>query len=350
MMPRADLDDIVEQLAPDWGLLRGADILVTGGTGFFGVWLISALLHASRSCGLGLRIHVMARRPAEFVRRAPEFGDTPGLSFHSGDIRNFTLPEGTEVSHIIHTATAASAALNDSDPAEMAHVAAEGTRNVLELARQRNVARVLFTSSGAVYGRNPPEITHVREDQMGVTDPLAVRNAYAEGKRMAELYCAAFWERHHVPVTIARCFAFVGPYLPLDAHYAIGNFIRDALRGAPIIVQSDGTSRRSYLYASDLVVWLLKVLLRGEPARAYNVGSDVDLSVGDLARLVGKLRNTPVEVRGVRDPTRPIDSYVPAIDRIRTELGGVQQVDLLESIRRTMNWYERVAAHQQARR
>ncbi|HEY5958902.1 MAG TPA: NAD(P)-dependent oxidoreductase, partial [Polyangiaceae bacterium] len=324
-LPREDLDSIVSGLGEKWSRLRGADVLVTGGTGFFGVWLVSALLHANTSLGLGLRVHVMARRPEQFLDRAPEYQHESqalgALRLIRADIRNIHLPNDTRLTHVVHAATAASAALNDSDPIEMASVAAEGTRQVLELARQHGVERMLLTSSGAVYGRNAPSVTHVSEDQMGVVDPLLLRNAYTEGKRLAELYCAAYAEKRGLAVTIARCFAFVGPYLPLDAHFAIGNFMRDALQGKPIIVQSDGSSRRSYLYATDLVLWLLTLLLDGVSGRAYNVGSEHDVSVGELARLIGEQCGTPVEVRGKPDPTRPIDAYVPCTRRIREELG-----------------------------
>ncbi len=345
LMPIADLDAIVESVGDQLSRLHGADVLVTGGTGFFGVWLVSALLRANQTLDLGLRVHVMSRRPEVYLTRAPEFRDAPGLHLVAADIRSFRPSADLRITHVIHAATAASAALNDSDPIEMAHVASEGTRQVLALARELHAERVLFTSSGAVYGKNPPEVTHVREEQLGIVDPLVVGNAYAEGKRLAEFYCTAYREKYQLPVVIARCFAFVGPYLPLDVHFAIGNFMRDALRGEPIIVQSDGSPRRSYLYASDLVTWLLQILLRGEPGRAYNVGSDQDISVGDLARLVGEQRGVPVEIRGKRDPSRPVESYVPSTERIRRELGVARLVDLQESVRRTMAWYEQEESH-----
>jgi dTDP-glucose 4,6-dehydratase len=338
-LPIEDLNAIVRNLDDQWHHFRNADILITGGTGFFGVWIVSALLHANDSLGLGLRVHVMARNPEQFLVRAPEFRGTPGLHLVAADIREFRPTSGQRITHIVHAATTASAELNDNDPAEMANVAAEGTRQILMAARDLGVAHMLFTSSGAVYGINPPEVTHVGEDQMGIVDPLMVRNAYAEGKRMAELYCASYFEKQQLPVVIARCFAFVGPYLPLDAHFAVGNFMRDAMRGEPIIVQSDGSSRRSYLYATDLASWLLRLLVCGAPGRAYNVGSERDVSVRELAMLVGAQSGVPVEIRGKKDPSRPVQSYVPSTERIRNELGVAELVGLEESVRRTMSWY-----------
>lgn len=337
-LPIEELEEVVKHLGDGWEALRDADVLVTGGTGFFGVWLISALLHADKTLGLGLRVHLASRRPEEFFRRIPEYRDAENIRLIPADTRTLALDSNVRITHIIHAATSASASLNEADPAEMAHIAAEGTRRVLEIAKQKSVSRVLFTSSGAVYGTLAPEVTHVREEQMGLVDPLSVRNAYCEGKRLAEFYCAAYHEKHQVPVVIARCFAFVGPFLPLDIHFAIGNFILNALRGEPIIVQGDGSPYRSYLYASDLAWWLLQLLLKGQPGRAYNVGSARDLSVGALARLIGEECGVPVEVRGTRVPGKPAARYVPSVDRIRHELGVYESVGLAEAVRRTMAW------------
>jgi dTDP-glucose 4,6-dehydratase len=287
-------------------------------------------------------VHVAARRPEEFFRRAPEFRQTSQVRLLAGDTRELQLDDAQRITHIVHAATAASASLNDSDPVEMAHVAAEGTRAVLALARKKRVERVLFTSSGAIYGKLPPDVTHVREDQMGVMDPLLTRNAYGEAKRLAELYCAGYVEKYGTPVVLARCFAFVGPYLPLDAHFAIGNFMLNALRRQPITVRSDGSPIRSYLYASDLAHWLLTLLVSGTPGRAYNVGSEYGISVGDLAKLVGQLRGVPVEILGKMDPDRLRDRYLPSTERIRSELGLRESVSLEQALSRTMAWYERM--------
>lgn len=340
-MPVEDLDAIVFGLGERWGSLRRADVLVTGGTGFFGVWLVSALLHANERLGLAMRVHVLARRPEAYLERVPEYRDADGLHLIASDARTFRPAAGLCISHLVHAATPASLALIQSDPAEMAHVSAEGTRNLLSVARQVGVDRFLFTSSGAVYGMVPPEVSHVGEEQMGVLDPLVVGNAYAEGKRLAELYCASYCDKHGLNVGIARCFAFVGPYLPLNTHFAVGNFIENAIRGEPIIVHSDGSPRRSYLYVTDLVTWLLTILLEGARGRAYNVGSEHDVSVGELARIVGAQRGVPVEVRGTPVAGLGIDRYVPSTARARTELQLSETVALGEAIRRTASWCER---------
>jgi dTDP-glucose 4,6-dehydratase len=231
----------------------------------------------------------------------------------------------------------------------MFDVCVEGTRRMLALAQEKRASRFLFTSSGAVYGRQPPELTHVSEDFCGGPDPLNVGSAYAEGKRAAELLCAIAARSSAsggpgLHVSIARCFTFVGPHLPLDVHFAIGNFIRDCVANEPIRIGGDGTPFRSYLYAADLVEWLFTILLCGESGRAYNVGSEEAVSIRQLADRVADVAVTVWPDRGRPEvlmakqpqPGQPSSRYVPNCRRAREELGLVPATSLDESIRLTM--------------
>ena len=202
-------------------------------------------------------------------------------------------------------------------------------------------ARALLTSSGAVYGGQPPELTHVPEDYAGAPNTMSPQSAYGEGKRMAEHLGSLWSQRFGLEVAVARGFAFVGPYLPLDIHYAVGNFIRDGLHGGPILVQGDGTPCRSYLYAADLAVWLWTILLQGQSCRSYNVGSEEVVSIAELAHAVADCFDPRPQVRIVQTPMpgKPAERYVPTTLRARTELSLRQTIGLRSSIQRTIEFY-----------
>lgn len=349
-----DLDELLDLLptAP-WEALRGANIFVTGGTGFFGRWLLESFVHANTRLGLNARLTTLTRDPAGFRARAPSLAGQPSLRFVAGDVRAFDLAgvrgqlpagEADSFDFVIHAATDASAQLNTEDPLRMADTIADGTRRALEFARAAGARRFLFTSSGAVYGPQPPDVTHLEETHPGAPDPFALSSAYGEAKRYAELLCACFHRQHGLETLIARAFAFVGPYLPLDAHFAVGNFLADGLRGGPIRVAGDGTAMRSYLYASELAAALWTILLNGQPGRPYNVGSEEAVCIRELAETVARAFDPApaVEIARAAQPGAPVARYVPAVERLREELGFRPRIDLAEAIARTKRWHERI--------
>ena len=339
-LPPEDLAHVLTHTRELWAEARGKSFFITGGTGFFGMWLLESFTHINDALGLRMSATVLTRDPAAFALKAPHLASRADLNFIAGDVRTFAFPAG-RFDYVIHAATEASAKLNDEAPHEMLDAILGGTRRVLDFAAQCGVKKLLLTSSGAVYGKQPSEITHVSEDYLGAPDPLLPGSAYGEGKRVSEHMCAVHDRQHRYQAKIARCFAFVGPHLPLDTHFAIGNFIRDAMRGGPINLVGDGTPYRSYLYASDLAVWLWTILFRGQASRAYNVGSDRALTIGELAGVVRQemKQNVGVEIERVAVPGRPGSRYVPAIARARGELGLRVWTHLDEAIRKTAAWH-----------
>jgi dTDP-glucose 4,6-dehydratase len=196
-----------------------------------------------------------------------------------------------------------------------------GTQRTLDFSTASGAKRFLFVSSGAVYGKQPADITHVSETYAGAPDPMDPNSAYGEGKRVGELLCSMAHQEHGLETTVARCFAFVGPHLPLDAHFAIGNFIRDAMRGELIKI-NNGTPYRSYLYAADLAIWLWTILFKGESCQPYNVGSDQEITIADLAQTVASaLGGSVLAATSTPNVTSSPSRYVPSVVRARSELG-----------------------------
>lgn len=335
-----DLADIRTRVGNLWESLRNETIFITGGTGLFGRWLLESLMHANRELKLNLSVTVLTRDERAFKAKAPHLALDPAIDFHRGDVRDFDFPQ-KHYSCIIHGATtSADETFRGEDPLRKFDTLVSGTRHALDFAAQCKVKRFLMLSSGVAYGAPPAGLDLIPEDYYGAPDTTDVDSALGQAKRTAEFLCACYAQKHGWEYSIARCFSFVGPFLPLDIHYAVGNFIGQALFEKEITVTGDGSPVRSYLYMADLAVWLLTLLLRGRNGHIYNVGSDHAIGIGDLAHLVrdvvspGKTVNIlGLENQCVGNPIR--NRYVPDIDKARKDMGLVGWTSLSEAIRRT---------------
>jgi len=343
LLPASDLASISASPRVPWRELDGARLFVTGATGFWGAWLLESFVHARREHDLDACLTFLSRDPEAFLALRPHLASCKYLQGVRGDVRDFELPS-EPFSHVIHAATPASAAFNEASPLAMFSTIVDGTRRILDLCQKCGARRLLLASSGAIYGPQPPDVTHVEEDFAGSPRLDDAKSAYAQGKRASEWLALAHAQslQPDLEVVIARGWAFVGPLLPLDAHFAIGNFLRDALRGTQIRIAGDGTAWRSYLYASEMAEWLWAMLGRGEAGRAYNLGSQDGRPLREVAeavaRVAGELdgRARQVLVAGKPDLSRPVSRYVPSTRRAREELGLQQQVSLEEGVRRTL--------------
>ncbi len=331
-----DLNHILDHTRELWDELRGQRLFITGGTGFFGCWLLESFLWANDRLKLNCQATILTRSPDAFKIKVPHLALNKAITLLEGDIRNFNFPSGM-FSHVIHAATESSTKLNSENPLLMLDTIVNGTRHSLDFSIKCGASKYLLTSSGAIYGKQPPELTHIPEEYTGASDPLDPHSAYGEGKRLAEHLCALYATSSFEP-KIARCFAFVGPYLPLDVHFAIGNFIRDGIKGGPIIIKGDGKPYRSYLYAADLAIWLWTILMRGQTLRPYNVGSDESFSIAEVAGQVADCfpSRIEVEIREIANQIRVAERYVPDIQRGRTELNLQVLIGLRDGIQRSL--------------
>ena len=332
----ADLDHVLTHTSDVWRNLQGSRLFVTGGTGFFGCWLLESFVWACDSLQLDATMTVLTRSPEAFRAKTPHLADHPAIRLLRGDVRSFEYPAG-RFTHIIHAASDATPDLCRERPLLVLDTLVDGTRRVLDFAVTAGARRFLLISSGAVYGFQPPHVKVLRETWSGAPDPNAPVSVYGEGKRMAELLCSLYHQAHGMDCLIARCFAFVGPYLPLDAHFAIGNFLNDHIHGRPIHVKGDGTPVRSYMYAADLAVWLWTILVKGENGKPYNVGSELEVTIGQTAATVASVLQSPWPLHMGRPPVpgTPIQRYVPSTARAQNELNLRERIPLQEAISRT---------------
>jgi dTDP-glucose 4,6-dehydratase len=329
-----ELAQMVASHAPLFEALRGATVLITGATGWFGVWLLDTLCAADQILDLGLAITAVSREPRRFLQRFPEFVAEPRIKWVKADVRNLSFTG--HFSHVIHGAADNSVGPGAEALRALFETLVDGTRRVIDAAGPR-CKSLLIISSGAVYGPAREGQERFRETEAAGPDPSLLKNTYAEGKRAAE-QLGAIAAAGGIPVRVARCFAFVGPHMPVDRHFAIGNFIADAVAGRVIRVTSDGRPVRSYLYMTDLIAALLSVLCSGTAGRAYNVGSEAGTSIEELAHAVNRVvGGCGVQIGGA--PSDPADRYLPDTTRLRQELGFTASVVLDEAIARTAAWY-----------
>jgi len=317
-----------------------ARIFMTGGTGYLGKWMIEFFYYARKRAKLDFELVLLSRNIQAFSRQYPELSGESWFSYVAGDIRGFSFPEGT-LTHVIHAATDVVATVS---PLETFEVTTLGTRRILEFAKDRGVSDVLIVSSGAVYGEGPDGVDRMSESFLGQVDVQSSRAAYGLGKLTSEWLGNIYTQQDGLNCKTARMFAQVGPHLDLDSCFAIGNFIRNILDKQNLIIEGDGMPIRSYMYGTDLIVWLLRIWIKGKPGGAYNVGSEEAIALRDLADLVvsiGSADFLQINVLGRSVTGSAPNHYLPDTTLAQRELGLSITVPLKEAIKRTINWHRR---------
>ncbi|HOI73827.1 MAG TPA: NAD(P)-dependent oxidoreductase [Syntrophales bacterium] len=334
-----DLDHVLERTRDLWEELRGGRIFITGGTGFFGCWLLESLLWANRELGLKARAVVLTRDPGRFAKKAPHLAGDPAVRLLTGDMGRFRFPRGP-FTHLIHAAVYQEPEGGKIRPRRMADEMIRATNRVLDFCMEAGVRKMLLVSTGAVYGPPPAGMDRVPEDFTGSRDPASGEDAYHHVRRIMETLTVLRAEECGFEAKVARCFSFIGPYLPLDGRFAAGDFIRDALAGRTVVVKGDGKAVRSYLYAADLAVWLWTILFRGVSGRPYNVGSERAVTIRQIARAVSRQHAPPLKVTVLGKETRGVapGRYVPDTSKASSELGLGQEINLHSAIGKTMLW------------
>jgi dTDP-glucose 4,6-dehydratase len=288
MLTVRDLDHVFNHV--DWEELRNQNIFITGGTGWFGRWMVETLLYANSKLGLNCHIVVLTS--------SKRLSTDQNVSFWHGDINNTEFPKG-EFSYVIH-------------------LVPFGTGRILNFAKTHGTKKFLFTSSGAVY-----KLVLDEYSQKKINDECICR----------ELSCS-------MEVKITRCFSFVGPYMPLDKNFAIGNFIGSAIKDKKVFIRNaNNTPWRSYLYMADLAIWLWKILFKGNPEICYNVGGETEYTIKDVGEMVASMANVPIKYDYIYKPQ--YDDYIPYVKHTMETLGVKEWIPLDDAIARTLEFYRK---------
>jgi nucleoside-diphosphate-sugar epimerase len=332
-LPARDLAEVTERVGASWSALAGGHVLVTGAAGFVGSWMVESLLHASDELSLNVGVTALVRNGASFRGRFPHLIASPALQVLETDVRSFHAP--VPPTHIVHAASATSPTRPDFNPDDIIETIENGTRRVLDVARESATRRMLVISSGSVYDRKQRGPARIDEEHVTLEMGSTLAERFGVAKRNAERTATAT----ELDACIARIFAVHGPRLPLDGQFAVGQFLADALAGRAIKMSGDGSPVRTYLYAADMAAWCWTLLLRGSPRRAYNVGAEREHTIADAAEHVSRLpaKGLKVERGFAATPLHP-DRFVPDTSRARDELGLEAWTGFEDGLARTWTW------------
>lgn len=334
-----DLEQIMEGGFP-WEAFKNQTVLVTGATGLIGSQLVRALACANRLKQAKIRILALVRNKEKAEKVFGELLKRGDVAVTDGDV-NGTIDIGEAVDYIIHGASATSSKYFVTNPVETIFTAVDGTRHVLDTAKEKQIKGMVYLSSLEVYGTPEKDSGRITETDYGYIDPLSVRSSYSEGKRMVECLCASYAKEYGIPVKIVRLSQTFGPGVAYDDGRVFAEFARCAAEGRNIVLHTQGNTVRSYCYTKDAVSAILTVLAKGAAGEAYNVTNmDTAVSIREMAELVcGTLGDGRIQT--VIDIPKDIESFgynpemVIKLDSTKLEsLGWKATVGLEEMYRR----------------
>ena len=323
-------EDVRAILARDlpWKALSGRRVVITGAAGFLGGYLIRTLLALHRASKVEVPLQIVAPvRDLDRARvRLADCAADPQLTLMRWDLNEITVPELGDVHYVIHNASQASPKYYGADPMGTMLPNTVGTAALLEALRRGSDPKgLLFVSSSEIYGAVSSG-EGLREQDYGIVDPMGLRACYAESKRAGEALCVAFHHQHRIPTWVVRPFHTYGPGLAADDGRVFSDFAYNVARNEHIVMNSDGSARRAFCYASDAVAGFFTVMLRGEAAQAYNVANEAaELSVMEFAEMLVGLfpeKALQVERRVAVDPAgylrSTVNRIVPDTSRLRS--------------------------------
>jgi nucleoside-diphosphate-sugar epimerase len=335
-LPQSDLDEILMKCQGLWDSIRGSKILILGGTGFVGTWILGGLQNANRALSLDMKITVVTRNELR-ARARFKSEDLIGLEFIERDLKTSTNLKSGFFDFAIHAATPSVPQDGFLDTAQVINSTTRGIDLIgQDLLTKNPQLRFVHTSSGAVYGSTNKNHLKYFETEVQLGDRN--RTDYGNLKLLAERSALRYFAEKPNQVANPRLFTFLGPHLALDQHFAVGNFLQNGLSGNSIEIKGNPNSLRSYMYPTDLVSWLLNVMVRPNSG-ALNIGSEVQVSMLDLARAISELTSKTV-IKKLK-PESDINCYWPSTLNFQQYYGLSENITLLDGLERWIIWLEK---------
>lgn len=298
---REDMEFILSDCNIPWENLQNKTVLISGISGFLPAYMAEAMLYLNQYQGANIRIIGLVRNLEKARNRFREYLENDHFFLYQQDVSEVWHTQES-IDYIIHAASNASPLLYGKDPVGTILPNVFGTKYLLDLGCEKGVESFLYFSSGEIYGELPSRSYPVDEMYRGKVDTLAPRSCYAEGKRMGETLCAAYYRQYAVPVKIIRIAHTYGPGVSLNDGRSFADFIDDILAGRDIVLNSDGSGSRPFLYLADAARAFFTVMLKGKNGEAYNVGHPQDVTIRDLAeRLVNMYPEKHLRVRFAKE-------------------------------------------------
>ena len=333
-----DIQNIIDDIKEFSGVLANKRVLIAGGKGFLGTYFVKVLTSLNQILKKPTKIIVVDNLITAKDKKNLEDSN---VKFIEKDISKKFALQG-KLHFIIHTASIASPPIYRKFPLKTIDVNYNGTRNLLELAKEKKIQSMLFLSSSEIYG--DPTVIPTPESYWGYVSSTGPRACYDESKRLAETICVLYNQQYEIPIKIVRPFNVYGPYLNLDDGRIIPDFMKNAIKNSQIIIHSDGSPTRSFCYVTDAIRAFFRVLLLAPNGSICNVGNDEEISVKEVAECIKKILNKHIKIKIEKstDQNYTVDSpkrRCPDLSNIKKLVRYVPQVKFENGVERLYRWY-----------
>jgi dTDP-glucose 4,6-dehydratase len=328
-----DLEQIMDYSNSSLLALHEGNILVSGASGFVGTWITSALIFANKKLGLNVQVTAIVRDREKMLSRLHEAPNNLKI-LEIDYLRESSIDLKPNFTHIIQSTTPSMPGSGSLDQENVSQVSYRSNAALLNLAKNHKTPPTFcHLSSGAVYG-SPEQIVGPIEERIPSEDNSSL-SEYAFIKKSLERDVEDATHRGDIRGCNPRLFAFGGPFLQLDAQFAIGNFMQNTINKEPILIKGNPSTIRSYMYPTDLVIYLL-ALLNIPTINPIHIGSNQSITMLELATVFSNCFDLPIEIQTNTESV--FSSYFPSTTKTEKFLGVEQRTSLEDSLLRWKDW------------